>query len=334
MKSRILGLLLLSLALVARGVSRVVSTAGTPRWSPWLLAVGTNGLIMTLMALGATRATRCRGRCCTPSSACFSCVRPASSWRSGFRPMKGRADRCCSAFRCAPPSCCTAWGCCPFRAPLRVRLHLPRLHPARRRPAARARRGRRHARGARARMTLARRPCCCRARSAVSPRPRSSPLPSCYFLVVAAIAIWAARRTRNASDFFVAGAGVGLWTLAIAKMAATLSGFTFIGGPGLVYTIGLGARVHHPARRAHQRARRVGAREAHAAARRSARHCSRCPTPSARGTGRRRRRGSRGRRCSSPSSATSRRTCSRSGCVIDAIFGTGLRRRDLDRHGR
>ena len=62
-----------------------------------------------------------------------------------------------------------------------------------------------------------------------------------YFVVVAAIATWAARRTRNANDFFVAGAGVGLWTLAIAKMAATLSGFAFIGGPGLVYTIGIGA---------------------------------------------------------------------------------------------
>jgi Na+/proline symporter len=62
-----------------------------------------------------------------------------------------------------------------------------------------------------------------------------------YFLVVATIATWAARRTRSASDFFVAGAGVGLWTLAIAKMAATLSGFAFIGGPGLVYTIGIGA---------------------------------------------------------------------------------------------
>lgn len=62
-----------------------------------------------------------------------------------------------------------------------------------------------------------------------------------YFVVVAVIATWATRRTRNATDFFVAGAGVGLWTLAIAKMAATLSGFAFIGGPGLVYTIGIGA---------------------------------------------------------------------------------------------
>lgn len=62
-----------------------------------------------------------------------------------------------------------------------------------------------------------------------------------YFVVVAAIATWATRRTQSANDFFVAGAGVGLWTLAIAKMAATLSGFAFIGGPGLVYTIGIGA---------------------------------------------------------------------------------------------
>ena len=62
-----------------------------------------------------------------------------------------------------------------------------------------------------------------------------------YFAVVVVIATWATRRTKSANDFFVAGAGVGLWTLAIAKMAATLSGFAFIGGPGLVYTIGIGA---------------------------------------------------------------------------------------------
>lgn len=62
-----------------------------------------------------------------------------------------------------------------------------------------------------------------------------------YFLAVAAIAIWATRRTRTASDFFVAGKRIGVWTLAIAAMSATLSGFAFVGGPGLVYTLGLGA---------------------------------------------------------------------------------------------
>jgi len=62
-----------------------------------------------------------------------------------------------------------------------------------------------------------------------------------YFAVVAVIGVVAARRTRSAADFFVAGQGIGLVTLAIAAMAATLSGFAFIGGPGLVYTLGLGA---------------------------------------------------------------------------------------------
>jgi len=62
-----------------------------------------------------------------------------------------------------------------------------------------------------------------------------------YFAVVAAIGVWATRRTRSAKDFFVAGEGIGLWTMAIAAMAATLSGFAFIGGPGLLYSVGLGA---------------------------------------------------------------------------------------------
>jgi Na+/proline symporter len=62
-----------------------------------------------------------------------------------------------------------------------------------------------------------------------------------YFTIVAAIGIWVTRRTRTANDFFVAGQGIGLWPLAIAAMSATLSGFAFIGGPGLVYQLGLGA---------------------------------------------------------------------------------------------
>jgi Na+/proline symporter len=62
-----------------------------------------------------------------------------------------------------------------------------------------------------------------------------------YFAGVAAIGAWAARRTRTAGDFFVAGQGIGVFTLAISAMAATLSGFAFIGGPGLVYRLGLGA---------------------------------------------------------------------------------------------
>src|SRR3954465_5219498 len=62
-----------------------------------------------------------------------------------------------------------------------------------------------------------------------------------YFVVVAAISVWATRRTKTAKDFFVAGHGIGLVALTGASVAPSVSGFAFIGGPGLIYTIGLGA---------------------------------------------------------------------------------------------
>jgi Na+/proline symporter len=62
-----------------------------------------------------------------------------------------------------------------------------------------------------------------------------------YFVIVSAIGAWATRRTRTARDFFVAGQGIGLIALTLSAMSATLSGFAFIGGPGLMYSIGLAA---------------------------------------------------------------------------------------------
>ncbi len=62
-----------------------------------------------------------------------------------------------------------------------------------------------------------------------------------YFVVVALIGTWATRRTRTARDFFVAGRRIGVFPLALAAMAATISGFAFIGGPGFVYSAGVGA---------------------------------------------------------------------------------------------
>ena len=55
MKATILRLLVLSLSLVAVAYLASLVPGGPPRWAPWLLALGANGLIMTLMALGATR---------------------------------------------------------------------------------------------------------------------------------------------------------------------------------------------------------------------------------------------------------------------------------------
>jgi Na+/proline symporter len=62
-----------------------------------------------------------------------------------------------------------------------------------------------------------------------------------YLAGLAAVGLWASRRTRTGQDFFAAGRRIGPVTLALAAMAATLSGFTFIGGPGLLYARGFGA---------------------------------------------------------------------------------------------
>lgn len=62
-----------------------------------------------------------------------------------------------------------------------------------------------------------------------------------YFLGVVAISVWASRRTRTARDFFVAGHGIGLIALTVASVSTSVSGFAFIGGPGLVYSIGMAA---------------------------------------------------------------------------------------------
>ena len=62
-----------------------------------------------------------------------------------------------------------------------------------------------------------------------------------YFAVIIAISVWASRRTKTASDFFVAGHGIGLIALTVASVSTSVSGFAFIGGPGLIYSVGLGA---------------------------------------------------------------------------------------------
>ncbi len=60
-----------------------------------------------------------------------------------------------------------------------------------------------------------------------------------YLSVVILIGIWAARRTQNAKDFFIAGQGIGLLVTALATMSAAFSGVLFIGGPGLTYRLGM-----------------------------------------------------------------------------------------------
>ena len=48
----------------------------------------------------------------------------------------------------------------------------------------------------------------------------------------------AARRTKSASDHFVAGGGVGLWVFVLAGAATSLSAWVFVGHAGLAYSNG------------------------------------------------------------------------------------------------
>ena len=77
--------------------------------------------------------------------------------------------------------------------------------------------------------------------------PLGSPRPGVLLLALGMLAltigvgIWAARRTRTAKDFFIAGQRIGLLVTAMATMSAAFSGFVFLGGPGLTYRIGIGS---------------------------------------------------------------------------------------------
>lgn len=60
-------------------------------------------------------------------------------------------------------------------------------------------------------------------------------------VVLLGIGVWAARRTTDARDFFLAGQRLGVWVTGIAAASSAFSGFVFLGGPGLTYRIGVAA---------------------------------------------------------------------------------------------
>jgi len=60
-----------------------------------------------------------------------------------------------------------------------------------------------------------------------------------YMAACVAVGLWAMRRTKDSSDFFMAGRHLGAFVTAMAVFSSTLSGFGFVGGPGLVYRMGM-----------------------------------------------------------------------------------------------
>ena len=60
-----------------------------------------------------------------------------------------------------------------------------------------------------------------------------------YMASCALVGLWAMRRTRSSHDFFMAGRNLGVLVTGVAVFSSTMSGFGFVGGPGLVYRMGI-----------------------------------------------------------------------------------------------
>ncbi len=61
----------------------------------------------------------------------------------------------------------------------------------------------------------------------------------CYMAICIAVGVWALRRTKTTTDFFMAGRNLGIMVTGVALFSSMMSGFGFVGGPGLVYSMGL-----------------------------------------------------------------------------------------------
>jgi SSS family transporter len=60
-----------------------------------------------------------------------------------------------------------------------------------------------------------------------------------YMMMCLGVGLWAMRRTKSTKDFFMAGRSLGFIVTALAVFSANMSGFGFVGGPGLVYKMGM-----------------------------------------------------------------------------------------------
>lgn len=60
-----------------------------------------------------------------------------------------------------------------------------------------------------------------------------------YLAVCFVVGAWAMGRTHSISDFLVAGQSLGPVVVVVAAISSTMSGFGFVGGPGLVFDAGM-----------------------------------------------------------------------------------------------
>ena len=59
-----------------------------------------------------------------------------------------------------------------------------------------------------------------------------------YMAMCMGVGLWAMRRTRSTQDFFMASRHLGIIVAGVAVFSSTMSGWGFVGGPGLVYKMG------------------------------------------------------------------------------------------------
>jgi len=59
-----------------------------------------------------------------------------------------------------------------------------------------------------------------------------------YLAICVGIGAWSLRRTRTSFDFFMSGRDLGVVLATLAAFASNMSGFAFVGGPGLIYSMG------------------------------------------------------------------------------------------------
>ncbi|QDU80139.1 Sodium/proline symporter [Polystyrenella longa] len=62
-----------------------------------------------------------------------------------------------------------------------------------------------------------------------------------YKVMLISVGVWASRRTKTESDFFLAGQGLGPWTAGLSYAASTSSAWVLLGFTGFVYSKGLSA---------------------------------------------------------------------------------------------
>ena len=60
-----------------------------------------------------------------------------------------------------------------------------------------------------------------------------------YVVGIVAFGVWVGRRTRNVSDFFLAGREMRWWAAGLSVMATQISAITFVGTTGQAYTKGM-----------------------------------------------------------------------------------------------